>query len=172
MNVNENVYILDNELPKLKTDNNSSSDEYVFKLEQLPQPFAVFSKMEHQYPLKYPNPKKEILSIIGIPTLDECRIFSQGGKPVFISDIAAKHYGVNSLEELIGKSATVFRRFRDEKNNYEEPWRWHTYPVTLKNFTGLGRLDMGTAMTEDSDGNIENILIHRICIDWNYKKLN
>ena len=146
-----------------------NENEHELKLEQLPLPFVVFSSMEHQYPLKYPNPEKKIISIIGIPTLDECRIFSQGGKPVFISEIAAKHYGVSSLEELIGKPVMVFRRFRDENNKYEEPWRWHVYRVIVKRFNGLGRLDTGIAVTQDDKDNLENILIHRICIDWEYK---
>jgi hypothetical protein len=155
---NENVYELDNSLPK---DN--------VKLEGLPQPIAVFSKMEHKFPLKYPNQKREIISIIGIPTMKECRIFSQGGKPVLISEIAAKHYGVSSLVELVEKPAMIFRRFRDEHNNYEEPWRWHTHRVTIKSFTSLGRFDMATVTTKDKNDLIEEILIHRICIDWEYK---
>lgn len=171
MNVNENIYKIDDSLPKDRNENVNFSSGYNFKLERLPSPFAVFSKMEHHFPLKYPNPEKDIITIVGIPTIDECRIFSQGGKPVFISDIAANHYGVSSLEELIGKSVTVFRRFRDEHNNYEEPWRWHAYRTTIKSFSGLGRLDMAIATTENDNGLIENILIHRICIDWEYKKL-
>lgn len=169
--MNENLYVVDNSLPKDRTDDVNYSSGYSFKLEQLPNPFAVFSKMEHRYPLKYPNPEKEIISVVGIPTLEECRIFSQGGKPVFISDIASLHYGVSYLNDLVGKSVAVFRRFRDMENKYEEPWRWHTYRVTIKDFANLGRLDMATATTEDKNGLKESILIHRICIDWEYKKL-
>ena len=142
------------------------------KLSRLPSPFAIFNKMEHKFPLKYPEPEKNIISIIGIPSIEESRIFSQGGKPVYISEIAANHYGVLSLKELIGKSATIFRRFRNEQNDYEEPWVWYTQNVTIKDFLNLGRLDMATARTEDGNGLIETIIIERVCIDWDYKKLN
>jgi len=172
MTDNENDYEIDNSLPKERTDNVNFSKGYSFKLERLPPPFAIFNTLRHQFPLKFPNPKRDIFSIIGIPTMDECRIFSQGGKPVFISEIAANHYGVSYLDELIGKPAMIFRRFKDEQNKYEEPWRWHTYPVTIKGFSCLGRLDMAMATTEDANGLVEEILIHRICIDWDYKKLN
>lgn len=172
MNENKNNYVFDNSLSVNKSNNVNFSSGYTFKLERLPPSFAVFNKMENQFPLKFPNPEKDILSIIGIPSTYECRIFSQGGKPVFISEIAAHHYGVYSLEELIGKPAVVFRRYRDEQDNYEEPHRWHTCKITIKNFSNLGFLNQATATTENDKGLIENIVIQRICIDWNYKKLN
>jgi hypothetical protein len=159
------------------SDENSDNDSldvsrsFSFNLTKLPQPFANFSKMEHRYPLKYPNPKKDILSVIGIPSTEECRIFSQGGKPVFITEIAAYHYGVTSLQELIGKSVMIFRRYRTENDEYEKPWKWHTYRVTINDFKNLGRLDFATVITEDTNGLVENIVIHRVCIDWEYKKL-
>ena len=162
----------ENSLPVERTTNINYSSGYNFKLEQLPRPLAVYSKMEQTFPLKYPNPEKEIISIIGIQTIDVCRIYSQGGKPVFISEIASLHYGVSNLNELVGKPVSIFRRFRNKENNHETPWRWHTYKATINSFANLGRLDMATATTEDKNGLIELIVIHRICIDWDYKKLN
>ena len=164
-------YVFDYLPPKNKAKKVNYASEHGFTLETLPPSFAVFNKMEHRYPLKYPNPEKDILSIIGIPTMEECRIFSQGGKPVFISDLAANHYGVSSMDELIGKPAMIFRRFKDASGNYEEPWRWHTYRITINSFRGLGRLDMAQATTVDDKGLEEEIIIPRICIDWDYKKL-
>ena len=149
----------------------NKNDYYTFSLKKLPSPVAIFNKMEYKYPLKYPNPEKDIVSIVGIPTMEECRIFSQGGKPVFISDIASFHYGVSSLDELINKSALVFRRFRDETDNYEEPWVWCTYKTTIKEFKHTGRFDSAVAVVENETGIIEELVIHRICIDWEYKKL-
>jgi hypothetical protein len=143
------------------------SHTFPFNLKNLPPPFAVFNKMEHMYPLKYPNPKKDILSIIGIPSTEECRIYSQGGKPVIISDMASSHYGIASLQELVGKPVMIFRRYRTDDGKYEEPWRWHTYRVTVKEFKNLGRLDLALAITEGARGE-EHILINRVCIDWDY----
>ena len=144
--------------------------KYEFSLTELPTPLFYFNKMELKYPLKYPNPKKDIISVVGIPTIDECRIFSFGGKPVFISNIASSHYGVSSLDDLVDKTALIFRRFKNIDGKYEEPWTWHTYKVTLKSFHRTGRLDMAYAVVENEDGTTENIVIQRICIDWEYKK--
>ena len=146
------------------------SNDYPFTISELPQPLVFFNKMEHKYPLKYPTPEKDIASIIGIPTIDECRIFSLGGKPVFISNLASTHYGVSSLNQLIDKSAMIFRRFKDNNDNYEEPWKWHTYRVIIKSFNRLGRLDSAYAVIENINGTTEDIVIQRICIDWDYKK--
>ena len=148
------------------------SNDYPFKLKELPLPFTYFNAMEYKFPLKFPNPPNDIVSIIGVPTTDECRIFSLGGKPVFISKLAASHYGVSSLDKLVNKSVLVFRRFKDESGNYEEPWRWHTYNVTLLSFKRTGRLDGAYAIVKNEDGTTEDIAIERICIDWEYKKLN
>lgn len=140
-------------------------------INKLPYPLTFFNKMDYKYPLKYKH-ENDIVSIIGIPTMEECRIFSQGGKPVLISKLAAIHYNVSSLNELIDKTALVFRRVKDDNGNYEEPWRWHTYKVIIKSFKDLQRLDSAYVTVENANNSIEDINIQRICIDWNYKHCN
>ena len=62
----------------------------------------------------------------------------------------------------------IFRRYKTDDGEYEKPWKWHIYRVTINDFTNLGRLDSATAITEDENGLVEYIIIYRICIDWEY----
>ena len=50
-------YVFDYLPPKNKAKKVNYASEHGFTLETLPPSFAVFNKMEHRYPLKYPNPE-------------------------------------------------------------------------------------------------------------------
>lgn len=120
-----------------------------------------------RYELKHKAPEKGIYSIIGIPTMDECSIWSENGRPVKLSDIAKEHYGVETLEDLVGKSVCVFRRFKNENGFYEVPYKYHLQKAKIVSFNGTIQLNMATAVIQ-SEGKTEteDIKIQRVCIDW------
>ena len=130
---------------------------------------AIIYCIGMRYELKFEAPEKGIYSIIGIPTMNECGIWSENGRPVMLADIAKKHYGndVKTLEDLEGKNVCVFRRFRDERDLYELPHKYYLQKAKIVKFTNTLRLDMAAVIIK-SEGETQNeeIKIQRVCIDW------
>ena len=118
-----------------------------------------------KYDLKFKPPKEGIETIIGIQTMSECNIFSENGRPLFLSKTASEHYGVSTLEEMIGKSILIFRRSKDEKGHYEFPYKYHLQKGKLIGIENIFCLNMANAKIETDSGK-ETVRIERICIDW------
>ena len=118
-----------------------------------------------KYDLKFKPPKEGIETIIGIQSMLECNIFSENGRPVHLSDTASKHYGVSTLEEIIGKSVLIFRRFKDENGEYELPNEYYLQKTKLVGLQYTFCLNMATAEIETDTGK-EPVRIQRVCIDW------
>ena len=128
---------------------------------------AILYCSQKQYELKFEAPENGIYSIIGIPTMDECRIFSKNGRPVVLSDIASEHYGVKTLDDIVGKSVCVFRRFKDEQEFYEFPYKYYLQKATIVEFTRTIQLNMANAVIRtEGETETEEVRIQRVCIDW------
>jgi hypothetical protein len=123
---------------------------------------------ERAYPITEPIDKRGIQCIIGVPSMKESGIYSLNGKPVILSNTTAEHYGIEKLEDIIGKPVVVFRRKKDEGGNYITPTTYYLQKATIKKFNYLGRFDMAEAdIIETSTGEeTESLRIQRICIDW------
>jgi len=123
---------------------------------------------ERAYPITDPIDKRGIQCIIGVPSMKESGIYSLNGKPVILSNTASEHYGIEKLEDIIGKPVVVFRRKKDEGGNYITPTTYYLQKATIKKFNYLGRFDMAEAdIIETSTGKeTESLRIQRICIDW------
>ena len=117
-----------------------------------------------QFELKFPT-EKEFISIIGIPLMDECKIWSINGRPVSISKEAAGYYQVKSLEEMIGKDVRIFRRFKLENGSYEKPEKYHGQKAKIISLDSLFRLDSASVNVKTEEG-VENVRLKRVCIDW------
>ena len=127
---------------------------------------AKFFCVSKKYILKEELPEEGALSIIGIQSMDESKIFSETGIPVFISDQAAEHYQVESLEQMIGKKVRIFRRNRTAFGYIEYPNRMYLQEGILMELKDTYSLSQATA-TVFCDGELsEPIKIERICIDW------
>ena len=84
-----------------------------------------------------------------------------------ISDIAAEHYGVEKLEDLIEKNVCVFRRFRDEHDEYEMPFKFYLQKATIVEFIRTFQLNMAEAVIRsEGETETEAVKIQRVCIDW------
>tara|TARA_Y200000002_G_C22655861_1_gene653436 strand:+ start:72 stop:674 length:603 start_codon:yes stop_codon:yes gene_type:complete len=118
-----------------------------------------------KYDLKFKAPEKGIESIFGIQSLADSDIWSETGRPTFISNTASQHYGVETLEEIIGKSIGVFRRYKDESGNYETPYKYYLQKAKLVGLEYTYCLNMATAKVETEKG-VEPVNITRVCIDW------
>ena len=112
--------------------------------------------------------KRGIQCIIGVPSMDESGIYSLNGKPVLLSMTASEHYGIEKLEDMVGKPVVVFRRKKDEAGEYVTPTTYYLQKATIKKFNCLGRFDMAEAdIIETSTGKeTKSLRIQRICIDW------
>lgn len=118
-----------------------------------------------KYDLKFKPPKEGIKSIIGIQTMAQCDIWAENGRPVHLSNTAREHYGVSTLEEMIGKQIMVFRRFKDESGNYETPYKYYLQKGKLVGLEYTFSLNLATAKVETEKG-VEPINFTRVCIDW------
>ena len=115
-----------------------------------------------KYELKYDIVEKEIISIIGIPTLDESKIWSLNGN-MFFSKEASEYYGISNLEDLYGKEVVIFRRFKLPNGDYEMPEKYHCQKATFLEGKELHRLDSAYA-TISVDGKEEDVNLQRVCI--------
>ena len=120
------------------------------------------------YNITDPIDKRGIQCIIGVPSMDESGIYSLNGKPVLLSMTASEHYGIEKLEDMVGKPVVVFRRKKDEEGKYLTPTTYYLQKATIKNFNCLGRFDMAEADIIDTSTGEEkkSLRIQRICIDW------
>ena len=118
-----------------------------------------------KYDLKFKPPKEGIETIMGIQNMAECNIWSENGRPVYLSKTASKHYGVSTLEEMIGKSVLIFRRYKDEKGDYETPYKYYLQKAKIVGLEHTFCLNMANAEIETATGT-EPVKIQRVCIDW------
>ena len=98
--------------------------------------------------------------------MDKSKIFSENGRPVLISDQAAEHYQVESLEHLIGRKVRIFRRFKTPSGHYEYPNRMYLQKGILMELKDTYSLSQATAIVLCDGEASEPIKIERICIDW------
>ena len=117
------------------------------------------------YDLKFKPPKEGIESIIGTQTSGQCNIYAKNGRPVYLSKSASEHYGVSTLEEMIGKSVMIFRKSKDANGHYELPYKYHLHKGKLVGLEYTFMLNMATAKVETEKG-VEHINFSRVCIDW------
>ena len=118
-----------------------------------------------KYDLKFKSPEKGIQSLIGIQSLADSYIWAENARPVHLSDTAREHYGVSTLEEMIGKQVSVFRRCKDESGNYETPYKYYLQKAKLMGLEYTHCLNMATAKVKTTKG-FEPVNITRVCIDW------
>ena len=105
-----------------------------------------------KYELKFPPPEKGIKSIFGIQSMTESKIWSENGRPVYLSKTASLHYGVERLEDMINKSVLVFRRFQDEKGGYEIPYKYYNQKAKIVGIKYTFCLNMATIEIETEFG--------------------
>lgn len=137
---------------------NCGKDEDIFEKAKL---LCCYLK----YELKIKAPEKGIESIIGIQSLADSNVWSETGRPTFISNTASQHYGVDTLEEMIGKQVIIFRRFQNEEGFYETPYKYYLQKAKLVGLEYTYCLNMATAKVETEKG-VEPVRIQRVCIDW------
>ena len=127
----------------------------------------AFTYLEHiKYELKFAQPEKGIETIISIPSLDESRIFCFSARPIILTTNAKKHYGVNKIEDMVGKNVSIFRRVKDEFGNYETPHVYHLQKGIIEKIKCPWRYDMADIVIQTEDKISQSINITRICIDW------
>ena len=129
--------------------------------------FAII-RNERAYPITDPIDKRGIQCIIGVP-IKESDIYSLDWLPNnILSNTAAEHYGIEKLEDIIGKPVVVFRRKKDKGGNYITPTTYYLQKATIKKFKYLERVEMAEADIIDTSTGEEtkSLKIQRICIDW------
>jgi hypothetical protein len=145
---------------------------YISNLHCHISPYRIYSDDFYKQYFKERCPERGLVSIVGVPSMMECRIFCVHKRPAMLSNEACNHYNIRTFSDLGNKTVLVFRRERDEYGNYKDPieFCWHRYRILEFNNTfsiDQAYIKVQNVKTLEID---DEIKIQRACIDWGCEK--